>query len=535
MMPVLPKRALLTAGGAAITAAALPGARPAEAQTPRNTLVIAAQIDDLVALDPHHSFEVTGSDLLKNVYDQLFTLDPTKDVAELQPAIAEGFEVSSDGRTFTLRIRQGVRFHSGNMLTAADVVYSLRRPLLINRTPAFMYRSVGLTRDNVAEVVRQVGDHAVAVTFDRAYAPTLIQNLFTATIASVVDSRLVEQNAGQDMGNAWLNRNSAASGPYRLVRYQANESYTLERNDSWWRGRAVTQRVIVRHVPEASTQRLLLERGDIDVARNLTPTDIAALRGRQGIGIAAWPRGTIQYFCANLTVPVLQNPRVVEALKWLADYDGIANNLLAGQVFPHQTFIPRAVVGELDSRPYSFDPDRARRLLTEAGHPNGVSLTLDTANTFPSLDCAQALQASMARGGVRIEVLPATGAQVLAKFRARNHQLFIGIWGLGYPDPHYNADSFAHNPPGADNPGKLTWRNGWNIPDLTARTEAAMLERDLNARAEMYRQIQQEFLNTSPFAVFAQQQVQVAYRTNLTGYKASSPGLSAIYWLASKS
>lgn len=534
MMPVLPKRALLTAGGAAIAAAALPGARPAEAQTPRNTLVIAAQIDDLVALDPHHSFEVTGSDLLKNVYDQLFTLDPTKDVAELQPAIAESFEVSSDGRTFTFRIRQGVRFHSGNPLTPADVVYSLRRPLLINRTPAFMYRSVGLTRDNVEQAVRQVGDHAVAVTFDRAYAPSLIQNLFTATIASVVDSRLVEQNAGQDMGNTWLNRNSAGSGAYRLARYQTNESYTLERNDSWWRGRANLQRVIVRHVPEASTQRLLLERGDVDVARNLTPTDIAALRGRQGIAIAAWPRGTIQYFCANLTVPLLQNPRVIEALKWLVDYDGIANNLLAGQVFPHQTFIPRAILGELDSRPYSYDPDRARRLLTEAGHANGISLTIDTANSFPSLDCAQALQASMARGGVRLEVLPATGAQVLAKFRARNHQLFIGIWGLGYPDPHYNADSFAHNPPGADNPGKLAWRNGWQIPELTARTEAAMAERDLNARAAIYRQIQEEFLNTAPFAVFAQQQVQVAHRTNLTGYKASSPGLSAIYWLANK-
>jgi peptide/nickel transport system substrate-binding protein len=77
----------------------------------------------------------------------------------------------------------------------------------------------------------------------------------------------VQQNAGEDMGNAWLNRNSAASGAYRLTRYQPNESYTLERNDAWWRGRPNMQRVIVRHVPEAATQRLLLERGDVDVAR----------------------------------------------------------------------------------------------------------------------------------------------------------------------------------------------------------------------------------------------------------------------------
>jgi peptide/nickel transport system substrate-binding protein len=398
-----------------------------------------------------------------------------------------------------------------------------------------MYRSVGLTRENVEQTVRQTGDFEVQVTFDQAYAPTLIQNLFTATIGSVLDSRLVQQNAGDDLGNTWLNRNSAASGAYRLTRYQPNESYTLDRHDSWWRGRANLQRVIVRHVPEAATQRLLLERGDVDIARNLTPTDITALRGRPGIGIAEWPRGTIMYFSANMGDPLLANPRVIEALKWLVDYDGIANNLLAGQVFPHQSFIPRAILGEVETRPYRYDPERARRLLAEAGHPNGIRLAMDTANTFPALDVAQALQAAFARGGVTLEVLPATGAQVLAKFRARNHQLFIGTWGLGYPDPHYNADSFAHNPPGANNPGKLTWRNNWNIPELTARTEAAMRERDENARAAMYRQIQEEFMRTSPFAVFAQQQVQVALRQNVTGYLASSPGLSAVYWRATKS
>jgi len=530
----LSKRAMLSASGALLTAAALPIARPVQAQTPRTALVIAAQIDDLVALDPHHSFEVTGSDALKNIYDQLFVIDETQSSARLMPGLAESFTVSEDGKTFTFSIRKGVRFHSGNELSAADVVFSLRRPLLINRTPAFMYRSVGLTRDNVEKNIRQLGDHEVSVTFDRAYAPSLIQNLFTATIASVVDSRLVQQNAGQDLGNAWLNRNSAGSGAYRLTRYQPNETYVLDRNDSWWRGRANLARVIVRHVPEAATQRLLLERGDVDVARNLTPTDIKALRGRQGITIQEFPRGTIQYFCANKGDKTLSNPKVIDALKHLVDYESIANNLLPGQVFPHQSFIPRAILGEVDSRPWRFDPERARKLLAEAGHPNGIRLAMDTANTFPNLDVAQALQASFAKGGVTLEVLPATGAQVLAKVRARNHQLFIGIWGLGYPDPHYNADSFAHNPPGRDNPGKLSWRNNWDIPELSKRTEAAMQERDQNARAAIYRQIQEEFMNTSPFAVFAQQQVQVAVRSNVSGYMASSPGLSAIYWRATK-
>jgi len=520
------------AAAALAAAVALPFA--AQAQTPRNALVIAAQIDDITTIDPHASFEISGSDLLKNVYDQLFTLDPTSPTPELQPAIAESFTISDDGLTYTFKIREGVRFHSGNPLTAADVVYSLRRPLILNRTPAFMYRSVGLNADNVETAIRQTGEFEVQVTFNRAYAPTLIQNLFTATIASVVDSKLVQENAGEDNGFTWMNSNSAGSGAYRIVRYQVNEAYTLERNDAWWRGQANLQRVVVRHVPEAATQRLLVERGDADVARNLTPTDIDALRGRDDLRIDEFARGTIQYFSANLTDPAFSNPKVVEALKYLLDYEAVANNLLDGQVFPHQSFIPRNTLGEIDRRPYSFDPAKARQLLAEAGFPNGLNLSIDVANTFPSLDVAQAMQAMFAEGGVTLEVLPATGSQVLAKFRARNHQLFIGIWGLGYPDPHYNADSFTSNPPGQDNPGKLAWRNAWDIPDLTQRTVEAMQERDRNARAAMYERIQEEFQDTSPFAVFAQQQVQVAVRSGVTGYMASSPGLSAIYWLATK-
>ena len=133
MPAVLPKRAPLSAGAAA----ALPGIRRPEAQTPRSRPVLAAQTDDLAALDRQHSVAVTGSDPLRHVHDQPFTLDPTKDVAELQPGIAEVLAVAADGRSLTVRIRRGVRVRSGNPLTPADVPHALRRPRLIDRTPAF--------------------------------------------------------------------------------------------------------------------------------------------------------------------------------------------------------------------------------------------------------------------------------------------------------------------------------------------------------------------------------------------------------------
>ena len=249
---------------------------PASAQTPRDTVVMAKAIDDIISLDPAEAFEFSGVEAVANVYDKLINVDP-KDPNKLVPELAESWSVGADGKTYTFKIRGGVKFHSGNPLTAHDAAYSLQRAVTINKSPGFILTQFGLNKDNAVQRIRATDDGTLVIEVEKPFAPTFFYYCLTAAVASVVDSKTVKANEKDgDWGNAWLKQNSAGSGAYALRTWRANEQYTLEANPNWIKGAPKNRRVIMRHVPEPASQRLQLEKGDIDFARNLSKDQIAA-------------------------------------------------------------------------------------------------------------------------------------------------------------------------------------------------------------------------------------------------------------------
>ena len=130
-------------------------------------------------------------------------------------------------------------------------------------------------------MVRKTGDMTFELEMDQAYAPTLLLYCLTATVGFIVDSKLVMENAsGDDYGYEWLKTNYAGSGAFTIRDWRANEVVVLERNENFSGDAPAMARAIYRHIPEGSTQRLLLEQGDIDIARNLGAEEIVALAGQ---------------------------------------------------------------------------------------------------------------------------------------------------------------------------------------------------------------------------------------------------------------
>jgi peptide/nickel transport system substrate-binding protein len=134
---------------------------------------------------------------------------------------------------------------------------------------------------------------------------------------------------------------------------------------------------------------------------------------------------------------------------------------------------------------------------------------------------AESFQQTAAQAGVKIEIIPGDGKQTLTKYRARNHDLYIGQWGMDYWDPNTNADAFTSNPDNSDDAAvkSLAWRNAWDIPELTEQVKAALLERDNDKRAELYQKLQQEALDSSPFVMIYQQIEVAGVRNNVKGYR----------------
>ena len=491
------------------------------AATPKDTLVIAFAFDDIVSLDPAEGFELSGGEIMGNTYDRLVRLD-SNDPSKLVGDVAKSWTVSPDGKTYTFEIKPGLKFASGNELTAEEIVYSLQRAVTLDKSPAFILTQFGFSKDNVKDKVKQAGPLTLTLETDKAYAPTFVLNCLTADIGSIVDKKLLTtKEVNGDWGYAWLKTNYAGSGPFKLREWRANEIIALERNDSYYGTKAPLARVVYRHVKEAATQRLLLEKGDIDIARNLSPEDIAALGKNKDVKITSTPKGTVYYISMNQKNPNLAKPEVREALKWLVDYSAIGDTLIKNIGVVNQNFLPQGLLGASTVKPYKLDVAKAKALLAKAGLPNGFKVTIDMRTIQPVQGITEAFQQTAKQAGIDIEIIPGDGKQTLTKYRARTHDMYIGQWGADYWDPHSNADTFTRNPDNGDDAKAkpLAWRNAWAIPELTKQSDAAILERDAGKRKKMYEDLQAEFRKTSPFIMLYQQTEVAAYRTNVTGLK----------------
>jgi peptide/nickel transport system substrate-binding protein len=490
-----------------------------EAATPKDTLVMADTIDDTLSLDPAEIFEFTGAEVAGNTYEQLTGYD-VKDVSKIHGEIAESWAVSPDGRKMTFKVRQNKKFASGNPVTAEDVVFSLHRAVILDKSPAFILGQFGLTKDNVKDKVKQTGPFEFTFELDKPYAPSFVLYCLTATVASVVDKKLAMQHEKDgDLGYSWLKTNYAGSGPFKIREWKANEAIVLERNDNH-EPKAPLTRVIYRHIKETAAQRLLLEKGDIDIARKLGPEELEAVSKNSDVKILTGPKGTVWYLGLNQKNPNLAKPEVRQALKYLVDYSAIADTVMKHKAQVHQAFLPKGFLGALSDTPYKLDVAKAKELLAKAGLPNGFTVTMDTRSTPENMGIAQAVQQTFAQAGVRLEILPADGRQVLTKYRARQHDIIILNWGSDYQDPNSNADTFSANDDNSDDAKAkpLAWRNAWDPGPLTQKTRAAVLERDTEKRAAMYDELQRAVMQDSPFVIMFQQIEPIAMRKNVEGF-----------------
>jgi peptide/nickel transport system substrate-binding protein len=522
-------RLLSTSAALSLLLAAAP---QAFAATPADTLVEGFAFDDIITLDPGEAFELSTAEITANSYSKLVMLDPA-DTSKVVGELADSWTVSDDGLTYTFKLKSGLKFASGNPITAEDVAFSFERAVKLDKSPAFLLTQFGLKGDNVAEKAKASGADTFVFTVDKPYAPSFVLNVLTATVASVVDKKVVMEHAKKvtpsadykyetDFGNEWMKTGYAGSGAYKVLTWRANEAIIMEANPNFFGEKPKLKRVIYRHMKESSGQRLALENGDIDVARNLEPGDMEAVTKKNGIQLTSAPKGTVYFFSLNQKNKNLAKPEVVEAMKYLVDYDAIGAKLIKGIGEIHQTFLPKGQLGAIEDKPYKLDVAKAKELLEKAGLKDGFTVTMDVRNNQPVTGIAESVQQTLAQAGIKMEIIPGDGKQTLTKFRARTHDMYIGQWGSDYFDPNSNAETFAINYDNSDagTNKTLAWRNAWDVPkEYSDAAKGALLEKDAAKRAAVYEDLQKKLLATSPF-VFLFQQTEVAgYSSKLKNFK----------------
>ena len=502
------------------TAAALPLlSRAAHADTPRDTLVMGEQIDDIVSIDPQESFEFTGTEILGNIYDRLI-LPNLADPTDIKPDLAASWSMSDDGLTMTFKMAPGRKFASGAPVTAEDAAFTLQRAVILDKSPAFIINQFGYTAANVAEKIRAIDPDTLAVTIAEKGSPSFLLYCLSAAVGSIVEKKVVMSHAvGNDMGNAWLKAgNSAGSGAYQLRSYKASESASLEANPNA-SNPAKLRRVLILHRAEPSAQLLGLQKGDLDIVRNLTPDQLTTLAKDPAYTLVTSPKSYINYLALNQSHPMLSKPQVRQAIKWAIDYAGIAASITPNTYEPHQSFLPKGFPGALTDLPFQKNVAKAKALLADAGVPNGFEVTMDHPSVAPFGDWAQAIQANLAEIGIKVTLLAGESKQVITKTRARQHQIAMVRWGSDYMDPNSNAETFNVNTDNSDAQKNRTlcWRSNWKDDDLTARAMEAQKEPDSKRRIAMYERMQLDHQERSPFVLLGQQIEVAAMRKSVSG------------------
>lgn len=506
------------------------------AATPATALVVAENIDDIVSIDPAEAYEFSSGEYVTQTYDRLVQYD-APDVQKLAPGLATEWKVDDANKTITFTIRDGVKFSSGNPVRAEDVVYSWKRVVVLNKAPAFVLTQLGWTPQNFDSMVKADGNKVVA-KYAGDMSSAFVLNVLASRPASVVDEATVKSHeANNDMGNAWLKANSAGTGPFILKAFRPNEIINLAANPDYFGGAPAMKSVIIRHVAEAATQQLMLESGDVDIAKNLTPDQISGITTKGNFTVETYPQAAVHFLSLNQKDQALTNPAIWEAARYLVDYKGMTDSFLKGQMQVHQAFWPKGFPGSLDDTPYSFDVAKAKKILADGGVKTPMDVTLDVINSTPFTDMAQSLQAGFAQAGINFKIIPGTGSQVITKYRARTHEAMLLYWGPDFMDPDSNAEAFSYNADNSDGhyQSTTTWRNGWAVPDeLNKETKAALAEPDTNKRNDMYVDLQKKVQTNSPIVIMFQAATQVAMGKNVSGYVNGATSDFVFYRLVKK-
>ena len=489
--------------------------------TAASTLVIDRDTSDLISLDPAVLYEFSAVFATHNVYETLVKFEGT-DLTTPKPGLATSWDIKDAGSNWdiTFKLKSGVKFASGNPLTADDVVYSFQRAIKLNKSPAFLFTDIAGLKP---ESIKATDPTTAVVTMPKTSSTQTFLVILTFTIGGIVDSKEVKaKEAAGDFGSAYLLDHSAGSGPFAVDHWTKNTEVLLKANPNYGGTKPALSGVLFKHVPEPANQQFALEKGDIDIANDLGSEQIAALQGKAGVVTTSASSLLLVYVGMNAMVKPLDNVKVREALRTAVDYDGIVKDLLKGNGKKVQGIVPAGLAGYNEATPFQADVTKAKALLQEAGQ---TSITLDflvPTGSAPAgaawSDIAAKLKSDWAKIGVTVNIKQTTTADLLATYRAQKGQLVMINWGPDYPDPGANVNPFT------DYKAKsIAYRNGWDDPIATKAHEAELIS-DPAKRVAAYKEITDYVLHNGPYVVLYQPNELFGLRSNVKGFNWSSIG-----------
>ena len=487
----------------------------------RSSTLVFGRGGDSVGLDPALETDGESFKVCDNIYDTLVRF--RKESTDIEPGLAVSWTVSDDRLTWTFVLRPGVQFHDGSPLNADAVVFSLGRQFMPNHPHhkvegAYQYWN-SMSMSDIVNDIRSIDDLTVEVELHRPTAPFL-SNLAMG-FCSIVSPTAVNK-WGEDYP-----RHPVGTGPFKFAQWIKDDRIVLERNTGYWDGVPAIERVIFRSIPENSVRLIALSQGAINGMDNLVPDFIPNIEANPNLKLLKQAGMNVGYLAMNMDRHPFHLLKVRRAVNHAINKQAIVDNLYHGLAAVAVNPIPptmwsyhEGIVG------YAYDPARARRLLAEAGFPDGFKTTL-WAMPVPRpympqpLKLAQAIQADLKVVGIEAEIVTFEWGTYLDKVQRGQHDMGLLGWTGDNGDPDNFLYVLLDKSATAFPANNISFYRSEELHEILIQ---AQIEVDAAVRTDLYRRAQEVIHRDAPWTPLVHVAQTAAFGKDVNGFSLHPTG-----------
>ncbi|HET7412303.1 MAG TPA: ABC transporter substrate-binding protein, partial [Pararhizobium sp.] len=403
--------------------------------------IIVSFNNDVATLDPAIGYDWQNWSMIKALFDGLMTYEPG--TTKLVPDLAESYKISNDGKTYTFKLRQGVKFHNGRTMTADDVKYSLDRvvdPKTKSPGAGFFSNIVGYDAVSGGKAdslsgVKVLDPGTVEIDLNQPDAAFLQK--MALNFSFIVPKEAVEKY-GADFG-----KHPVGTGPFKMDEWVLGQRLVFVKNKDYWRqGVPKLDKITFEFGQEPIVALLRLQHGEVDIAGDgIPPAKFLQVMKDPNMkkNVVVGSQLQTGYITMNTSQKPFDNLKVRKAVNMAINKRRVIQ-IINGRAIPAQGVLPPLMPGyDKDYKGYKYDPDAAKKLLAEAGYPNGFTTQLYVYNTDPQPRIAQAIQRDLAQIGIKAEIKSLAQANVIAAGGSKQGVPLIWSGGMAwiddYPDP----------------------------------------------------------------------------------------------------
>lgn len=454
-----------------------------------------ALTQDMLSFDPIKTTDIYSEAVLRCVYTSLFDFG---DDLNVRPKLAKSAEALDD-YTWKIEIHSNVKFHDGSPLTTDDVIFSIERALTGERTQKPL---------EMVDSVEKIDDTTLLIHLKDAYAD--LPSLFAKAETSIVSKAVVE-TPGYDFTKP------VGAGPFKLITREVNRKISLERFDDYFMEKAACQYLNFVVIVTEQERTAAFLNGEVDILFSVSAYDCEKLRLAENVRLLQSPSTKIEYLSLNTLHPPLDNPKVRLAISYAINRDNIASGVYHGYSTSASSLIPNGIIGYVDS-PVTYDPEKAKSLLAEAGFENGFEFTVITINSIRK-NTLEYIKLDLAAVGIQLNYNLVTMQEAVDMMNAGEHDGILVGWA-------FNADPNSVLPVliGTGS-GKTMNSSNYSNPVVDKLIEQGRTERDREKAVQTYQEINRIVTEDAPIVVLQNPMVLSAAHTSIEGIHFNSQGL----------